>query len=106
MPVEENIYCLPCMSHYKTVFFTDLNFTQTLIRQTEHSVSEAAGKCHGAAGVGWSPGVWLGGRLLWSPGPSGLVVLGSQSVVVLPRSKAVPQPEGQASLCSLGLKAA
>lgn len=66
-------YCLPCMSHCKTVFSIDLSFTQTLIHQTEYSVSEAAAKCHGAAGVGWSPGVGLGGRLLWSQGAWGIL---------------------------------
>lgn len=28
-------YCLPCTLHYNTVFSIDLNFTQTLINQTE-----------------------------------------------------------------------
>lgn len=78
--------CSPCASRYKTVFSIDLNFTQTLINQTEHSVSEAAGKCHGPAGVGWSSGAGLGGRLLWGPGPRGPWDLEAWSMVPQLRS--------------------
>lgn len=68
MFVEEKYHCLPWTCHYETVFSIDLHFIQTLISLTEHSASEAPGRCHG---VGWSPGVGLGGSLLRSPGPGG-----------------------------------
>lgn len=69
MFVEEKYHCLYHWTyHYETVFSTDLHFTQTFIRLPEQSASEAPGRCHG---VGWSPGVGLGGRLLRGPGPRG-----------------------------------
>lgn len=68
MFVEEKYHCLPWTCQDEMVFSIDLHFTQTLISLTEHGTSEAPGRWHG---VGWNPGVGLGGRLLRSQGPRG-----------------------------------
>lgn len=61
MLVEENIYCLPCMSHCKTVFFIDLNFTQTLIKLNTVSLKQLGNVMEqqewaGALEFGWEEG--------------------------------------------------